>query len=97
MWQITIAFMVGGTIGIFLMALMNTSAKSDIGLADFIMETQHKKIIMLHTTLVELLRQSTGPNWDYHLASEDNREFLQKVSTVIESINMENKEDETIS
>lgn len=97
MWQITIAFMVGGTIGIFLMALMNISAKSDIDLADFIMEAQHERIKMLYTTLVELLQQSTELDWDYHLASGDNREFLQKVSTVIESTNMEYIEDETIS
>ena len=61
------------------------------------MEAQHERIKILYTTLVELLQQSTGPDWDYHLASGDNREFLQKVSTVIESTNMEYIEDETIS
>ncbi len=100
MWQIIISLWIGGFIGVMVMALMNISRSSDDRLAllalKSIIEAQHKAIKRLYTTLVDLLHQSTGPDWDYELCNGLNRAFLTKVVATIESINIvEDKQNGT--
>lgn len=97
MWQIIISLWIGCFIGVALMAIMNAWSASDDLLAEFIMEAQHTSILKLHTTLVDLLHQSTGPDWGYELVNGDNKPFLTEVVSVIESINLEDEQNATDS
>ncbi|MCK5614469.1 hypothetical protein KAR91_72060 [Candidatus Pacearchaeota archaeon] len=93
--QILLAFAVGGLFGVGLMAMMNIASSSDERLADFIMEAQHEAITRLHAGLVDLLAAATNPDWDMELYNGDNREFLTEITTLIESVNVEEHQNGT--
>lgn len=98
MWQIIISLWIGGLIGVTVMALMNVSSRSDPTISSeamMVMEAQHKVIVKFHTTLVNLLHQSTKPDWSYELVNGNNKAFLTEVVSVIESINLEDEENGT--